>query len=806
MKKQHIRISRILATMLAIVMSFYLTVPAHAASPAPTTEDTSSLPILATALSEEELKAILPGIAETFSTLHLSTDSLQVEAGKYYEIEVLPAESAMPLGWQITKIELSNSQLGTVCKDVPTGVEVISTTASPTIPERDTSHGTPTGLANPEFFEPELNETAQEDQDQTQDQSSKLSFVIKALRTGHLEFRVTLSNPVWQIFGADHQFDIKTLSSATFVVVPATYHDRVYSYSNSTGSLTVNPDPDVPVEPENPEEPSQPTEPAPVDPIDPTPSEPSEPSPELKEFDTSNWLFDPLSLHFVYDGEAHLPILTGVPEGVELTMSTLGEVNAGSYTLTVGVKVPEGYKPVPDFAVNFEIEKAHVQSTQVYDRTTGTIAPVITGIASGDLADVNTFVNGANSTTGSNPVDVSKPGSYTVSTTIKIDEDKLGNYTFDGADTKTTLVNVKSDQPWFTIDTKASEENGQIVVSFRLENLKTEHVGSTKPVGLEFRLDYDRDRLEYVKTNDESGYWHMFFTDTTDKEYGYYYGYTGPVPESSSICTLHFNVKDGASADDLIVAVRDAKLTAAPINGSQMNFIYKTADSAIVVNPTGAIVVENTTVAGDPMSDVEYRAEHKLTNPDGSVNEAEVAIKEAEMEKLQDYVNQHFQTSPTISSTETPDETEKTTETAGSEEAKETPEKEISTEISFQPIADDEPVSDPQPAEDPIEEPAADESSKAVNNGSDKSSNVKTDDQASVVIPEHSEPVVERPDLKLEPNDVVVTEREASSIDNSAAQTEEANEPSAADSDDTVAESTASTEDVTSSEPAAVAE
>lgn len=97
-------------------------------------------------------------------SLFLSTDSVDGVPGEYYEVQVLPADFALPLSWKISEVVLSNAS-AQVVEVVPEGTEVISTTSR--MMEED-----PT---------PE---------------DKKLAFVIQFLRPGRVEFQVTVVNPL----------------------------------------------------------------------------------------------------------------------------------------------------------------------------------------------------------------------------------------------------------------------------------------------------------------------------------------------------------------------------------------------------------------------------------------------------------------------------------------------------------------------------------------------------------------------------------------------------------------------------------
>lgn len=738
---------RLLSVLLAVVLSLSLTTTALAAAPSPEALKSPPAGLVDPPTTVAEATNLLAKLEETASTLHLSANSLTLQAGKYYEVQVLPGSYAKPLGWQLTKIELSDRDLAEVCAEVPEGVEVISTLPS------DASK-----------------QAASEEAPAT-----PLSFVVKALRTGRLELRVTLQNPVWQWLDPDNPQHTQLRSSERYETARLqAANRRDWNDGDDDSDSTTTPEPTIPTIPTEPEQPPQPTpDPEPNPNPDPKPDDPT--PPVLQEYDTSTWLFDPNSLQFTYDGQVHQPVLTGVPDDVKVTLSvqSVGRagdaVNAGSYTIKATFEVPEGYKPVAEFSTNFTIDPAHIQFSQAFDRESGTVVPVISGVVSGDVANVSTSVNGEELDHPADPVAVDNPGSYTVSTSVAIADGKEGNYVFDDATSQTTLVNTTSNNSWFKITMDGHMKDGNLVIDFNMADLKTEQVGTTKPAGLEFTLDYDHDRLEYVETNSEQGYWHMFYSDGQDKEYAYYYGYTGPLPADATICHLTFKVKDGASTDDLIITARDAQVTAAPVGGDAMNFIYTSADTAIVVNPTGAINVETIVVDGNPMDDVIYRYENRLYDDNGDPVPAEIAKKEAEVAKLEEYVKEKFPSSaPAPASLDQPidadvNAADVSIDTGADDQSAQLDEAanaSTTTSVNTTAVTADE-HTDPN---------LANSSSDVATSGDvDLSDDDGTDDQGSVVTPASSTSVASQPDT-TPASDPVVTEREPSSMDSAESQ------------------------------------
>lgn len=339
-------------------------------------------------------------------------------------------------------------------------------------------------------------------------------------------------------------------------------------------------------------------------------------------------------MSFTYDGKSHLPTLVGLPEGVIAHWSIEGGTNAGEYTVKVTFSVPEGYNPISDLTGTFMINPAVIKPGQVYDSETGEIVSVFTGIVDGDVQDVtSTVVNGEAQPDSTAPVDVSKPGSYIVSTTVKIDEDKLGNYVVDDgvSDTKTTLINVKNENAWFMTQNSATiSEDGTIRMDIRIEDAKTPQVGVTGANStIKMKIEYDRDRLEFVNDGDHTTKWvYTYHDDTGVLEGGYTHSF--PFTEDTNLATIYFKLKPGANPDDLIITIRDTQMKV----NTGPDFTYTSADTSILLNPSGDIEVIETTVSGDPMDDVIYNKQDEL---DEAVNK-----KQEELDKLKDLIDQAF--------------------------------------------------------------------------------------------------------------------------------------------------------------------
>lgn len=388
--------------------------------------------------------------------------------------------------------------------------------------------------------------------------------------------------------------------------------------------------PDKPVEPENPEQPDQPEQPDPDNP----------PVEELKKYDTSTWGFDPDQLSFVYDGQEHHPVLTGVPEEVKVKV-VASEVNAGQYTYRVAFEVPEGYEDVPDMAVDYEITPLTPEITYVVNPVTGILEMTTTGILQEDLdGEIQTSIIDATDTELS--VLSVTPGYYNIKTQMKIAEDKKGNYTIPEID-QSEYLNVTESNPWLNFDLEYSEENGQLIVKVNIKDLKIPQVGTYDKLLTGLKLFYDKDRLEYVSQQD--GDWSQYIMDMMSMnritaEYNGAVNGGNPLPENSTIAILTFNYKDPNDKADLIFTtgtfgVRDSKpQDICPDNlygqSPQRDFYYQSGGNFIsVANPTGAIKVNTQYIDNDPMNDAFFKGQE--------------ADRDNALAYLQDYVDRNFE-------------------------------------------------------------------------------------------------------------------------------------------------------------------
>lgn len=399
------------------------------------------------------------------------------------------------------------------------------------------------------------------------------------------------------------------------------------------------PDPDDPNNPGS----DDPDKPGSDDPDKPDPEDPSNPDKppveELKKYDTSTWGFDPDQLSFVYDGQEHHPVLTGVPEEVQVKV-VAAETNAGQYTYRVAFNVPEGYEDVPDMAVDYEITPLTPEISYKVNPATGELEMTTTGILQEDLdGEIQTSVIDATDTELS--VLSVTPGYYNIKTQMKIAEDKKGNYTIPEIN-QSEYLNVTESNPWLNFGLEYSEENGQLIVKVNIKDLKIPQVGGYDKVLTGLKLFYDEDRLEYVSQKD--GDWSQYIMDMMSMnritaEYNGAVNGGNPLPENSTIAILTFNYKDPNDKADLVFrtgtfGVRDKNpQDICPDNNygqsPQRDFYYQSGGNFVsVANPTGAVKVDTQVIESDPMDNAFYK---------GSESGRDNALT-----YLQNYVDQTF--------------------------------------------------------------------------------------------------------------------------------------------------------------------
>lgn len=352
--------------------------------------------------------------------------------------------------------------------------------------------------------------------------------------------------------------------------------------------------------------------------------------PELQEIDQTNWKVDQTT--FPYDSLEHRPTLLNVQDTVKVTYSHNGYADANKYSVTVTFEVPEGYKPIPDMVIEYTIEPSVVTLEQIYDPETKQVKTLVTGVADGDVAGIESTVNNV----VADNVTLNKVGHYDVETTLTIDPDKTQNYVIDDSGIKDRVIyDVKSNKPWFNISMNQEiTEDGLLLITFVMEDLKIPQVGTNQMTTLEFDVQYDRSKLEYVDYDQNGAYsWDCFMVSNSGADatkdlhpMTAYWGWTAPMSSGGKICQLKFNIAEGAT--DVPVTINNALVTSNTSSNGSLPYNYKGGGSTtIIVNPTeNAPEVKEMTVEHIPTLDAEYRTGD--TNWGGREKEAEAALKE----------------------------------------------------------------------------------------------------------------------------------------------------------------------------------
>lgn len=605
-------------------------------------------------------------VGKSASQLYLSGSELTFSTGDLIELQVLPTELAKPLGWEVSEINFSEDGILTVLADDDPEViayreEQASATETTTPEHHADTHTNPADLVE-----------------------EGLSIFLKANRSGTCKIEVSLENPLYDspveltiiAQSLDQQVTDFVNRTSQVLTRPIAPHPNLPTpplkpdtpteeptVSDPTPPVEIDPPTTNPIEPpdDSQEVPGEDTEVPPAEPDDPddnkpedkpsrpggsSPSRPSRPStptppdgpdtpdtpdpdPEPDEplvFDTSEWKFDEATLSVVYDGEEHQPVLNGVPEEVTMT-ATGAATDAGTYEYTVSFEVPEGYEPVADMTVEYEITPATITVSQQYDFATGKVKPVLTGLVDADI-QVSTQVNGKDT----DAFDASTTGSHTASTTVTIDEDKQHNYVLDSDLTTTTVYNVKSNTPWCDVELESSEENGQIVVKIKLNNLKIEQVQkSNSKVTLGMKVHHDTSKLRY--SSDAAGYWGNDFA-MSDYYWvlGTYEAYPGrPLPSDTLVLALYYDLINPEDKQDLLFSIDHIELVPNIVGADDvMNFKYTVGDVSFVVNPS-KLNTEDIFIDRNPIEDTTYRGKDDDT-----------ATKDDHYDRLEQYIKDNF--------------------------------------------------------------------------------------------------------------------------------------------------------------------
>lgn len=398
---------------------------------------------------------------------------------------------------------------------------------------------------------------------------------------------------------------------------------------------TTNPgqptDPDGPGRPTEPENPDTPDIPE----IPDVPDVPEIPDDgELKDYDTSAWKWDESSLVFTYDGQPHFPTLLGVDDSIELIFGEAG-INAGQYTYTVGVKTPEGFNPIPDFTISYEIEPAIPELEYVHNPETGEVEVQLKNVVPGDIT-----VNSVTETPSGAETVASDPGLYQITTTFDVDADKAENYILPETP-KNEYLNVKNENSWFDFGLSYSEKDGQLLLHVTIDNSVLPEYNSDLITSLQ--VFYDQDRLSYA--GQETGDWDVMANDSKDGVQEIIASHEGVEITDSVIVTLKFDYKTSDNKDLLFYTgiygdkddPRDMIQIMENENKDLYLITYNTGSlPSLIVNPEETqvkdVIIEN----NDLMEDVIIESGIK---DETAKNELEEKIRE----DLEDYIENGFE-------------------------------------------------------------------------------------------------------------------------------------------------------------------
>lgn len=661
---------KLLPLVLALSFLLSLASPAHAVSEAAEPDPTA--------------------VANSVDKLHLSESELTFSAGDLIELQILPVELAKPLGWDVSDIEFSEEGILTILpEDDPEVVAYLEASVedqeepATNASDRETlsiflkaqRSGTcriEVTLENPLYDGPvELTISAQSLDQRAADLVSRTSQVLTRPFTPRPHLPVAPLEPTPPVAeppaseppsggnGTDvppsndgQEFPSEDVDNPDTPETPEDPKDpdepdnpdppeQPNKPSRPSGSGSSRPSrPSEPTNPEDPKDPENPDNPDPEDPDNPNnpdnpdnpdpedpkdPDEPDNPDPPLV-FDASSWQFDATSLSVVYDGEEHHPILNGVPETVTMT-ATGAATNAGTYQYAVSFQVPDGYEPVADMTVEYEITPATVTISQQYDFTTGKVKPVLTGLVASDIQVVTQVDNEDTDT-----IDASRPGTHTASTTVTIDADKQQNYRIDSDLTTTTIYNVKSKTPWCNVDLESSREGDQIVIKVKLNDLKIEQVQkSNSKVTLGMKVHHDPSKLTYQ--SDAAGYWgNGFSMGSYYWVLGTYEAYPGrPLPADTLVLALYYDLVNPEDDQDLVFNIDQIQLVPNIVGADDvLNFQYNVGDLSFVINPS-QLNVEDILIDRNPIEDADFRDKN-----------ADTATREEQISRLEQYIKDNF--------------------------------------------------------------------------------------------------------------------------------------------------------------------
>ena len=633
-------------------------------------------------------------ILSTMKDLRLSTDQLEVEQGEIYQFEVLPTEFGWSFGWRISQVNFSDPDICVVHQTLPIGTKVkvagtdqefeisaqdqIANANSDDIDQQNNQRlkiyieAKKTGnvkfkvlLANPSW-----------EAGCTHGHACNLSFIcdIAAVPQGTKAARLNVASNLF----SDVQLSNPSLTLPSGqpdlnpdLVLPPVNDDNTSKPAKPGSQPDQQPDdseqsddpeqPDQqPDDPEQPDEPSQPNIPSvPSQPdnqpgaTDPTPEPPTNPinpgdgtedKGPLKQVDQSNWQLDTIRME--YNGQLQFPRLLNVQDEVQVVYPE-GNINSGSYTnQKISFVVPEGYEPIPDMVISYTIEPLTPSLRHEFDPVTGEITATLENVIDADVQKIERLVNGAENDSF-NPLDA-EIGHYVTQTVLTIDPAKRQNYILDtdGLLSTKSTHDVKESTPWYFVAMEDSiEENGQIAVTLVLRNPKIDAFGTTNMTMLSFNLEYDESQLTYDRH--ESGYWDCMdsggLIGDDNRIIGAYWGSTGPLPTNDTkICTIYFNVNEGVDLKDAVISTVNWQITSSSTSSSVLPFDYHTGPTSVVVNPTSPESNQEILVDTNPVDSTVYKYDNKLTNADGTPNNAEIAKKEQALQDLQNQIDVKF--------------------------------------------------------------------------------------------------------------------------------------------------------------------
>lgn len=570
-------------------------------------------------------------VLDTMNGLHLSAEELEIEEGEIYQIDVCPAEHAAPLGWEIAGIELDDDLVGQIRPQ-----ELAEGTRIKKFDEN--------GKESDMIFSAEGSQEHTADLEASDRETAGLCFYLVGKKTGSARITVNLANPAWEkAYGAvlpplSVKMQTTTLAQGTKAArqeaEKAVAGTPVSGNANMGGSQ------------QQPSDPSGGNNPGIV---------PGDGS----QADLNNWL-EKDSLEYVYDGKTHVPVFN-LPAGYSISGLT-GGMNAGSYSDQITVRDASG-NIVSTATVNYTIKPSTVVIRHLYDAVNGTVITDISGVVDADVISVQD---------NSRESSLTKAGRYEVSTSIDIDESKLGNYILEDGQSsvkKADAYQVVGNNPWFEVkmDYTISEADSQLTVNFYLENLRTEQVGNnaTNLFVLDMCIYYDENLLSY-SSNNQYNNWRI----DTCKPDGHKQTYTpdvssGPVSVAPDLtvtytgmckglkgdgnktlmCSLTYDIKEGG-----VEALTNSVITADQINydahfdlrdpagNTDIPARYWADPVSVLICPDGSVEEHEIIIESDPA--VSNATPHESVCSPGTIQEIQ--------DRLHQYIDQNMTDTKTV--------------------------------------------------------------------------------------------------------------------------------------------------------------